>query len=194
MEEIYAAVEKEGDTAWAKDTLKLLNSVSPTSLKVTLMQLRTGANLSLGQCFKMEYHLVQKFLEGHEFKEGVYATLVRREPAKWQPAKIQDVDQTSIKATYFDAPSAERLQLWSNKDYKQYPHRKYMLPTEEDVKRVVTGEAADAGSYALNREEVVEYFLRERNGKQGVKNKVLEILNRKTEYLKGGEQTLKWVY
>ena len=61
VEEIFAAVEKE-DSEWGKETLKLLKGVSPTSLKITLQQLRTGATLTLGQCFKMEYHLVQKFL------------------------------------------------------------------------------------------------------------------------------------
>lgn len=61
MEQIVEALEKEG-SEWSIETLKALKAVSPTSLKVTLQQLRAGANLTLGQCFKMEYHLVQKFL------------------------------------------------------------------------------------------------------------------------------------
>lgn len=64
VEEIVDALQKE-DSEWAKETLKLMGNVSPTSLKVTLQQLRTGANLTLGECFKMEYRLVQKFLVRH---------------------------------------------------------------------------------------------------------------------------------
>ncbi|KAG2225376.1 hypothetical protein INT45_005620 [Circinella minor] len=194
VEEIFAAVEKE-DSEWGKETLKLLKGVSPTSLKITLQQLRTGATLTLGQCFKMEYHLVQKFLRGHDFAEGVNSTLVTRTKPNWQPSAITDIKFDKIKEEYFDSPSPERLELLTTKDYKQYPHRKYMLPSEDDVKRVVTGEAADVGNYALSREEVVQYFLRDRNGKQGVKNKVLDVLERKTHILENDEtKSLKWVY
>ena len=100
-----------------------------------------------------------------------------------------------IKQEYFDAPSPARLELLTTKDYKQYPYRKYTLPSEDDVKRVVTGEAADVGSYALSREEVVDYFLRERRGKQGVKGKVLDVLDRKTQVMESEDvKSLKWVY
>lgn len=61
VEEIVAALEKE-DSEWAKETLKLMSRVSPTSLKIALRQLHNGAGYTLGQCFKMEFHLVQKFL------------------------------------------------------------------------------------------------------------------------------------
>ncbi|KAF7726241.1 hypothetical protein EC973_008951 [Apophysomyces ossiformis] len=194
VEEIVAAVEKE-DSEWGKETLKLLNSMSPTSLKVTLHQLRTGAALSIKQCFKMEYHLVQKFLQGHDFSEGVTATLVERRSANWNPATLQEVKQQHIRADYFESPSPLRLELPSVKDYKQYPYRKYMLPSEEDIKRVVTGDATDVGNFALNREQVIEYFMRDRNGKQGVPQKVSEVLDRKTQVIdKDNGKSLKWIY
>ncbi|KAI8096289.1 ClpP/crotonase-like domain-containing protein [Halteromyces radiatus] len=198
MKEIVEAVQKEEEAnpAWAKETLKYLNSMSPTSLKVTLQQLRSGATLSIAQCFKMEYHLLQKFVSGHDMKEGVYKTLVHRgQPSEWEPASLDQVDDKKIKSDYFNAPSPLTLQLLSTKDFKQYPHRKYMLPTEEDIKQVVTGEAADVGNYALTREEIVNYLVRERKGKQGVKQKVTEVLARKTKVLQNQDgQTLKWVY
>jgi 3-hydroxyisobutyryl-CoA hydrolase len=195
VEEIIQALEKEPESAWQKETLKFLNSMSPTSLKVTLQQIRNGATLSLGQCFKMEYHLVQKFIEGHDFKEGVNATLVTRTAANWSPKELSAVDATKIKQDYFDSPSPLRLELLSGRDFKNYPHRKYMLPSEEDIKRIVTGEAPDVGNYALNRQQVIDHLLRERNGKQGLKQKVNEVLDRKTtEIKKDQDQSLKWVY
>lgn len=193
--EILAAVEKEPESDWRKETLKALNSMSPTSLKVTLQQIRNGSTLSLAQCFKMEYHLVQKFLQGHDFKEGVTATLVTKQKPNWEPSSLSQVDDVKIKQHYFDSPSPLRLEMLSSRDYKNYPHRKYMLPSEEDIKRVVTGEAADVGNYALNRQQILEHLLRERQGKQGLKQKVSEVLDRKTVVnQKDEDKSLKWVY
>ncbi|ORZ19549.1 ClpP/crotonase-like domain-containing protein [Absidia repens] len=198
LKDIVEAVKKEeqANPAWAQETLKYLTSMSPTSLKVSLQQIRSGATLTIAQCFKMEFHLLQKFLAGHDFKEGVYKTLVHRgQKSEWQPATLDDVDDLKIKADYFNAPSDLTLDMLTTKDFKQYPHRKYMLPTEDDIKNVVTGEAADVGNYALTRDEVVDYLVRERNGKQGVKQKVNEVLARKTKVLENQDgQTLKWVY
>ncbi|KAG2232708.1 ClpP/crotonase-like domain-containing protein [Thamnidium elegans] len=195
MAEIMTALTKEPETAWTKETIAALNKMSPTSLKVTLQQLRNGATLSLAQCFKMEYHLVQKFLQAHDFKEGVTATLVTKQKPNWQPNSLDKVDDIKIKQQYFDSPSPQRLELLSNRDYKNYPHRKYMLPSEEDIKRVVTGEAADVGNYALNRQQVIDHLVRERQGKQGLKQKVEEVLERKTiENKKDEDKSLKWVY
>ncbi|KAL0083547.1 ClpP/crotonase-like domain-containing protein [Phycomyces blakesleeanus] len=194
VEEIIGALEKE-DSAWGASTLKLLNKMSPTSLKVTLQQLRNGASLSIGQSFKMEFHLVQKFFEGHDFKEGVNSTLVTRTPPNWNPPDLAAVDQAKIRQEYFDTASKIHLNLLSTKDFKQYPHRKFVLPSEEEIKRVVTGEAPDVGNYALSRDEVVEYFLKDRRSKQGVKQKVTEVLDRKTRILgKGDSKNLKWSY
>ncbi|KAI9015239.1 ClpP/crotonase-like domain-containing protein [Phycomyces nitens] len=194
VEEIIGSLEKE-DSAWGAATLKLLNKMSPTSLKVTLQQLRNGASLSIAQSFKMEFHLVQKFFEGNDFKEGVNSTLVTRTPPKWNPGSLEQVDLAKIRNDYFNASSSAHLGLLTTKDFKQYPHRKFMLPSESDIKRVVTGEAPDVGNYALNREEVIEYFLKDRRNKQGVKQKVAEVLDRKTRILgKGDSKSLKWSY
>ncbi|CAO3652031.1 unnamed protein product [Cunninghamella echinulata] len=204
MNDIVQAVTKlseqdAGDakiTAWAKETVKYLNAMSPTSLKVTLQQIRSGATLTIGQCFKMEYHLVQKFLRDHDFREGVYTTLVERNRKPvWQPATLETTNDADIIANYFNAASPLSLDLLNTKDYKQYPHRKYMLPTEEEIKQVVTGEAPGVGNYALNRQEIVDYLVRERKGKQGVKQKVTEVLERKTKVLDNDEgKALKWNY
>lgn len=195
MAEIMAALAKEPETAWTKETIAALTKVSPTSLKVTLQQLRNGATLSLAQCFKMEYHLVQKFLQAHDFKEGVTATLVTKQKPNWKPSSLEKVDDVKIKQQYFDSPSPQRLELLSNRDFKNYPYRKYMLPSEEDIKRIVTGEAVDVGNYALTRQQVIDHLVRERQGKQGLKQKVEEVLERKTiENKKDEDKSLKWVY
>ncbi|KAI9260800.1 ClpP/crotonase-like domain-containing protein [Sporodiniella umbellata] len=195
VEEIVQAVEREEPSAWKDETLKALRSMSPTSLKTALQQIRNGRDLSLAQCLKMEYRLAQKILFSDDFREGVDATLIRRTEANWNPKKLEDVDANWIKREYFDYSSQIHLNLLNKRDFKEYPHRKFCLPSEQDIMRVVTGETPDVGNYALNRQEVVEYFLRDRKGKQGVKEKVLEVLDRKTkENEKDSDKSLKWVY
>lgn len=64
VDEIIQALGKE-ETDWAKTTTDTLLRMSPTSLKVTLQQLRKGKQLGIADCFKMEFNLVQKFLVGN---------------------------------------------------------------------------------------------------------------------------------
>jgi 3-hydroxyisobutyryl-CoA hydrolase len=63
VEDIMAALDKE-DSAWAKETKETLLKMSPSSLKITLEQVRQGAEKSIISCFKMEYGMVQQSLVG----------------------------------------------------------------------------------------------------------------------------------
>lgn len=70
-----------------------------------------------------------------------------------------------------------------------------MLPSEDEIKAVVTGEVPSVGQYALNEKEVIDFFLRERDNKQGVEQKVAEVLQRKTKVISKDEHdSLKWQY
>lgn len=69
MEEIVSKLKSDG-SKWAEDTLKLLNKMSPTSLKVTLKELELGKNMSLADCLNMEYNLCVNCLENKDFYEG----------------------------------------------------------------------------------------------------------------------------
>lgn len=71
MEAIVNRLKDDG-SKWAEETLKLLNKMSPTSMKVTLKQLELGKNLSLDECLKMEYNLAVNCLENKDFYEGEY--------------------------------------------------------------------------------------------------------------------------
>jgi 3-hydroxyisobutyryl-CoA hydrolase len=61
VEDIMAALEKE-ESAWAKETKDTLLKMSPSSLKITLEQVKQGAQKSIKSCFKMEYGMVQQSL------------------------------------------------------------------------------------------------------------------------------------
>lgn len=100
IEEILAALEHEG-TDWAKSTLEILGQVSPTSLKVTLRQIRSGKTLDFDDAMKMEYRLSQGFMRGHDFYEGIRAALIDKDRSpKWRPADLAAVGEGEVEGHF----------------------------------------------------------------------------------------------
>ena len=121
-----------------------------------------------------------------DFTEGVSALLIRkpaegqpRTPPKWQPASLEDINpEDNIADPFFEVDGLRRLKLLSDVNYFRYPHGKFSLPTEKEVEQVVrSGEKSPRS--------VVNYFVMLRNGKQGVKEVVEEIVRRKTTIEEG---------
>lgn len=69
VEDILERLEKDR-SQWALDTLKLLNRMSPTSLKIAVRELDLGKQMSLQECLQMEYRLAYNCLANNEFFEG----------------------------------------------------------------------------------------------------------------------------
>lgn len=190
IEEIIAALEKE-DTLFAKKTLATLRTVSPTSLKVTLQQIREGANLGIADCFRMEHQLARQFLNGHDFPEGVKALLIEKTNApKWAPATVEEVDREKMLGQYFRNQAPVPLSLSNTTTWKEYPFRRYGFPSEEEIRMVVKGESAGSGPLQLTPEEVADVCVKKSGGKIGVREKVQEVLSRKVTKNADGE--LKW--
>jgi len=104
VEEIICALKKHSDNG-CQETANLLLSKSPTSLKITLEQLRRGTKLDLADCLRMEYRLVNQVLQAHDFYEGVRATLIDKDnQPKWQPKELANISVNSIDE-YFAAPA-----------------------------------------------------------------------------------------
>jgi 3-hydroxyisobutyryl-CoA hydrolase len=129
---------------FAKKQLSILRSVSPTSLKVTLEQLRRGAKMHLSDCFKMEYRMVRQFLSTPDFIEGVSAKLLEKREPVWTPSLT---DMSLITPAVVDLKFFEKkvnmkdLELYNRISYYDYPHRTLSgLPTDKDVQRVLMGE------------------------------------------------------
>ena len=72
VEKIIETLEKD-QSDWAKKTFEVLSKASPTSLKVAFSQYHKGSKMSLPECLKMEYRLVQNFMNNDDFFEGVRA-------------------------------------------------------------------------------------------------------------------------
>ncbi|NXI75877.1 HIBCH protein, partial [Rhipidura dahli] len=96
MEEIVKKLKQDG-SPFAMKQLETINKMSPTSLKLTLRQLREGASMSLQDVLRMEYRLSQACMKGHDFYEGVRAVLIDKDQApKWKPAALEEVSDEFV--------------------------------------------------------------------------------------------------
>ncbi len=101
VEDILAALESER-TEWARGIRDHLATLSPTSMKVTLRQLRLGRSMSYDRIVTMEYRLSQACMMGRDFYEGIRAVLVDKDKTpRWQPGSLGDVSDDMI-ASYFE--------------------------------------------------------------------------------------------
>jgi enoyl-CoA hydratase len=72
---------------------------------------RQARQLDLAATLAEDYRLACRFLEGHDFYEGVRAALVDRDHApRWQPGRLADVGNAEIDA-YFAPLDTGELQL-----------------------------------------------------------------------------------
>lgn len=109
VEDILAALDG-ADEKLARDAATAIRANAPTSLKVTLEQVRRGRNLSFEDCMRMEFRIVSRFVRGHEMYEGIRAAIVDKDRApKWNPASLDAVSAADVER-YF-APLEKELVL-----------------------------------------------------------------------------------
>jgi enoyl-CoA hydratase len=78
---------------------------------VACRHLRRARDLDLAATLAEDYRLACRFLEGHDFYEGVRAALIDRDRTpKWQPGRLAEVDDAAIEACFAPLGAAE-LQL-----------------------------------------------------------------------------------
>jgi enoyl-CoA hydratase/carnithine racemase len=110
-EEIFDSLEQQqthqGYDEFAVHTLRTLQKMSPTSMKVTLEGLKRGSSVSsIGEDLQMEYRMARAAtLKGADFFEGVRSVLVDKDYAPhWNPATIHTVSKERVEE--FFAPIA----------------------------------------------------------------------------------------
>jgi enoyl-CoA hydratase/carnithine racemase len=88
---------------WARQTVDLINTRSPTMLAVTLEQLKRGKSMSLAECLRMELGLVRhSFIQG-DFIEGVRAMIIDKDNAPaWRPPHLEEVTDAAVAAMFAD--------------------------------------------------------------------------------------------
>jgi enoyl-CoA hydratase len=98
--EIMRHLETDGSD-WAKGALHMLRGVSPSALCWTLKALQRGADLTLPHALDAEFALTHTTMRHPDFAEGVRAMVVDKDrKARWQPARIEDVDPAAIDALF----------------------------------------------------------------------------------------------
>jgi len=92
MEDIVATLSA-CDADGAREALEAMRKASPTSLKITLRNLRTAASFKrVEECFQQDYRIALHCVAGHDFIEGIRAAIVDkdRNPA-WRPDRLEAV-------------------------------------------------------------------------------------------------------
>lgn len=71
--------------AWAEKTLETMRKRSPISMAATQVLIRLGKDLSMPDCFAMEFGLIPKWMKEGDFIEGVRALIVDKDhKPKWK--------------------------------------------------------------------------------------------------------------
>jgi enoyl-CoA hydratase len=88
---------------FAARTAATMRSKSPTSLAITLEQMRRGRTLTFEEAMRMEYRIVSRVAEGHDFYEGVRATLIDKDgQPRWRPERVEDIEPGAIQRYFAD--------------------------------------------------------------------------------------------
>ncbi|KAF2439194.1 ClpP/crotonase [Karstenula rhodostoma CBS 690.94] len=156
---------------WAKKTIDTLHTRSPIAVAVALQQMRAGRRWSIAETFQREHDIATNFMAHPDFVEGVTARLIERkkERPNWAPNTLEAVTEADMHR-FFARPAGKRgLQLLSSKNYDEYPHAWIGLPKDDEI-----WSAASGKSHA----DVVATLLEKYEGKQGVREKVAEALER----------------
>ena len=199
MEEIISAVEKEQSNPdqriadWAKATSKTFGIRSPTSLKVTLQQLRLGKEWNISETFVREHQMAGHFMAHPDFTDGVSARLISKPPTapKWQPETLSGVSAQDVNKFFTqmeglsEMPLLEPIDEKNNKhEYMDYPHASFALPRESDIEKAVRDEGYKG------KKAAIEALAKKWDYKLGVKEKAEEVIGRRAKITDG---KVEWV-
>ncbi|WP_378952762.1 enoyl-CoA hydratase/isomerase family protein [Mesorhizobium sp. ANAO-SY3R2] len=98
LSDVLESLKSEAATdEFAAKTLATLLSRSPTSLSVAFREVSAGLTMSMDDCMRMEFRIVNRMLSGHDFYEGIRAAIIDKGSTPvWQPARLEDVDPADI--------------------------------------------------------------------------------------------------
>ena len=100
LDRLLEGLVAEG-SEWALELVASLATKSPLSMRLTFRQLKQGAGLAFDENMAMEYRIVNRILEGHDFYEGVRAILIDKDNAPaWQPHNLKDVSDEMVAAHF----------------------------------------------------------------------------------------------
>lgn len=96
IEGILAALDRRQDE-WSRSKVAAIRAKSPSSLKISHRQLRNGRSLDFDDCMRMEFRMVNRVIAGHDFYEGVRATIIEKDGAPhWHPSTLGEVSGADV--------------------------------------------------------------------------------------------------
>ncbi|TCD68443.1 hypothetical protein EIP91_010729 [Steccherinum ochraceum] len=205
LETIAGDHEDSSVREWAARTAEILNLRSPTSLVVALTALRRGKSLNLLEALQMELNFATAYCHeaSPDFKTGVTSVLKTKEKTrpKWSPSTIAEVKEADIVDKFFDqytpalgtAPALAVSQAFQSRNHTLPHPMRYALPTEAEIRRMVDGSHGQSGATTLTRDELIMKFKELRNGKNGIREKILEVVQRKCVEVGDSGSQQKWL-
>ncbi len=104
------------DQDWARGVIADLRKQSPLSLKVTHRHIREARSLDIRETLQVDYRLSCRFIEGHDFYEGVRAALIDKDGApRWQTDRLEAVTAAMVEG-YFATMGCNELVLPTRAD------------------------------------------------------------------------------
>lgn len=89
------------ESDWARNTLSVIRSRSPLSLAVTFRHLKMAEDESFDSVISRDKKLAARFMEDHDYYEGVRAMLVDKDKTpKWELSGLAEIGQERL-ASYF---------------------------------------------------------------------------------------------
>ncbi|KAJ3129365.1 hypothetical protein HK101_005238 [Irineochytrium annulatum] len=174
LEAVVRSLEAE-NSLWSTETLAFLHLRPPSVLEVTLEAVRRGRKLDLASCLRMERLAALRLLSTQDVRASLAAAVSGGPQPKWEPTLEDHMNKHGKKrkdfvSLFFNPPSEVESQRLLDtapppdlkvlqRTYTEYPHRTVTgLPTEEDVRKVVTGEAWGSGELALTERDAVTFL------------------------------------
>jgi enoyl-CoA hydratase len=104
--EVIGSLEADAGE-FAKSTLAVLASRSPTALALTFRLMREGRLKDLEDCIRMEWNIVSRMDERSDFAEGIRALIVEKDnKPRWNPPRLEMVRAETIDRYFAPAEGA----------------------------------------------------------------------------------------
>ncbi|KAK7694060.1 hypothetical protein QCA50_003636 [Cerrena zonata] len=206
LEAIAQKHQSEDVKEWAQKTLDALNLRSPTSLRIALTAIRRGKHLSLREALQMELNFATAICNGEtpDFVTGVTAVLVEKIKngrPNWAPSSLADVSQSEVVEKFFkkytpehgNVPTLSTFEDVLPNDHKLPHPMRWALPTEKEIRQMVVGSHHSSGSTQITLPEMIKKFSDLRNDKNGIKEKIHEVISRKCKESQSETSGLKYL-
>lgn len=109
VHDIIASLKQSADNdEFAASTLAAMLEKSPTSLEVAFRAITSGLALSMEECMRMEFRIVNRMLHGHDFYEGIRAAIIDKgSRPKWRPDRLDAVDPADVESYFAPLPEGD---------------------------------------------------------------------------------------